>query len=165
MDSTERLLKELTEITGISGYERDVAKAIEKHLKPIAKISYDRLGSMICRKDGAAKAPRVMLAAHMDEVGFLVKQVTKEGFIKFLPIGGWFSQVILGQRVVIRTRKGDVVGVVGSKPPHELEDEERKKVVRDKGHAHRRRRRPWLRRREEPGREAGRPDSSLEPLS
>jgi putative aminopeptidase FrvX len=132
MDSTEKLLKELTEITGISGYERDVAKAIEKHLKPVAKISYDRLGSVICRKDGASKAPRVMLAAHMDEVGFLVKQVTKEGFIRFLPIGGWWSQVILGQRVVIKTRKGEVVGVVGSKPPHELEDEERKKVVQIK---------------------------------
>lgn len=129
MDSTERLLKELTEITGISGYEKDVAKAIEKHVRPIAKVSYDKLGSIICRKDGRAKAPRVMLAAHMDEVGFLVKQITKEGYIKFLPIGGWWSQVILGQRVVIRTRKGELVGVVGSKPPHELEDEERKKVV------------------------------------
>jgi len=129
MDSTERLLKELTEITGISGYEKDVAKAIEKHLRPVSKVSYDKLGSIICRKDGKAKAPRVMLAAHMDEVGFLVKQITKEGYIKFIPIGGWWSQVILGQRVVIRTRKGEVVGVVGSKPPHELDDEERKKVV------------------------------------
>jgi endoglucanase len=129
MDTTEKLLKELTEITGISGYEGDVAKAIETHLKPIARISYDRLGSVICRKDGAAKSPRVMLAAHMDEVGFLVKQVTKEGFIKFIPIGGWWSQVILGQRVLVKTRTREVIGVVGSKPPHELEDEERKKVV------------------------------------
>jgi putative aminopeptidase FrvX len=129
MDSTEKLLMELTEITGISGDEKDVARAIEKHLKPIAKISRDRLGSVICRKDGTAKAPRVMLAAHMDEVGFLVKQVTKEGYIKFIPIGGWFSQVILGQRVIVKTRKGEIVGVVGSKPPHELDEEERKKVV------------------------------------
>jgi len=129
MDSTESLLKELTEITGIAGFEKDVARAIEKHMKPLAKISYDRLGSIICRKDGSAKVPRVMLAAHMDEVGFLVKQITKEGFIKFIPIGGWFSQVILGQRVTVKTRKGDLVGVVGSKPPHELDDEERRKVV------------------------------------
>lgn len=129
MDSTESLLKELTEITGIAGFEKDVAEAIEQHMKPLAKISYDRLGSIICRKDGSAKAPRVMLAAHMDEVGFLVKQITKEGFIKFIPIGGWFSQVILGQRVTVKTRKGDLVGVVGSKPPHELDEEERRKVV------------------------------------
>jgi endoglucanase len=129
MDSTESLLKELTEITGIAGFEKDVARAIEKHMKPLAKISYDRLGSIICRKDGPTKAPKVMLAAHMDEVGFLVKQITKEGFIKFIPIGGWFSQVILGQRVTVKTRKGDLVGVVGSKPPHELDEEERRKVV------------------------------------
>lgn len=129
MDATESLLRELTEITGIAGFEHDVAKAIEKHMKPLAKITYDRLGSIICRKDGSTKGPKVMLAAHMDEVGFLVKQITKEGFIKFIPVGGWFSQVILGQRVTVKTRKGDVVGVVGSKPPHELDEEERRKVV------------------------------------
>ncbi|HVP57960.1 MAG TPA: peptidase M28, partial [bacterium] len=123
MDATESLLRELTEITGIAGFEHDVAKAIEKHMKPLAKITYDRLGSIICRKDGSTKGPKVMLAAHMDEVGFLVKQITKEGFIKFIPVGGWFSQVILGQRVTVKTRKGDVVGVVGSKPPHELDEE------------------------------------------
>ena len=93
MDQTELLLKELTETNGISGCEKDVAKTIEKHMRPFAKISYDRLGSIICRKDGATRTPKIMLAAHMDEVGFLVKQITKEGFIKFLPIGGWFSQV------------------------------------------------------------------------
>lgn len=129
MDSTEALLKDLTETTGISGFEKDVALAIAKHLKPFGKITFDRLGSVICKKEGAAAVPRIMLAAHMDEVGFLVKQITKEGFIKFLPLGGWWSHVILGQRVIVKTRKGDVVGVVGSKPPHELDDEERKKVL------------------------------------
>jgi endoglucanase len=128
MDSTTELLKELSEVMGISGYEGDVAKVIAKYMKPHAEISYDRLGSIICRKKGTSERPRVMLAGHMDEVGFLVKQITKEGFIKFLPIGGWWSHVVLGQRVVIRTGKGDVTGVVGSKPPHELEDEERKKL-------------------------------------
>jgi endoglucanase len=59
----------------------------------------------------------------------MVKFITKEGFIKFLPLGGWFSQVLLGQRVVIKTRKGDVVGIIGAKPPHLLPPEERKKVV------------------------------------
>jgi endoglucanase len=123
------LLKDLTEVMGISGFEHDVAKAIEGHLKQYTEISYDRLGSIICRKEGASTTPKIMLAAHMDEVGFLVKQITKEGFIKFMPVGGWWSHVILGQRVIIRTRKGDVVGVVGSKPPHELRDEERRKVI------------------------------------
>jgi putative aminopeptidase FrvX len=128
MDSTQELLKELTDIMGISGFEGEVAKAIEKHLEPLTEIHYDKLGSIICRKDGASAEPRIMLAAHMDEVGFLVKQITKEGYLKFLPIGGWWGHVVLGQPVVVRTRKGDYFGVIGSKPPHELEDEERKKV-------------------------------------
>jgi endoglucanase len=129
MDSTMKLLKDLTDINGISGFERDVAKVIEKYMKPMAEVSYDRLGSIICKKQGASATPRIMLAAHMDEVGFLVKQITKEGFIKFLPIGGWWGHVVLGQRVVVRTRKGEVVGVVGSKPPHELKDDDRRKVI------------------------------------
>ena len=129
MDATEILLKELTEVTGISGFERDVAAKIAEHIRPYTKVSHDRLGSVVCKKEGASPDPKVMLAAHMDEVGFMVKQITKEGFIKFIPVGGWWSHVILGQRVVVKTRKGDMVGVVGSKPPHELEEEERKKVV------------------------------------
>jgi putative aminopeptidase FrvX len=129
MDSTQILLEDLTDVMGISGFEREVARMIEKHMKPFAKITYDRLGSVICRKEGTSAAPKIMLAAHMDEVGFIVKQITSEGYIKFLPVGGWWGHVVLGQRVIVRTRKGDVVGVVGSKPPHELEDEERKKVL------------------------------------
>src|SRR6266700_3247897 len=65
----------------------------------------------------------------LDEVGFLVKSITKEGFVKFLPLGGWWGHVVLAQRLVIRTRQGDVLGVVGSKPPHELREEDRKKVL------------------------------------
>jgi endoglucanase len=70
-----------------------------------------------------------MLAGHLDEVGFLVKSVTKEGYVRFLPLGGWWGHVVLAQRLLIKTRKGDVIGVVGSKPPHELREEDRKKVL------------------------------------
>jgi endoglucanase len=70
-----------------------------------------------------------MLMGHLDEVAFMVKSITKEGFVKFLPLGGWWGHVVLGQRLIIKTRKGDVVGVVGSKPPHELRDEDRKRVL------------------------------------
>jgi endoglucanase len=70
-----------------------------------------------------------MLAGHLDEVGFMVKSVTKEGFVRFLPLGGWWGHVVLAQRLVIKTRRGDVVGVVGSKPPHELREEDRKRVL------------------------------------
>jgi endoglucanase len=73
-----------------------------------------------------------MLAGHMDEIGFMVKQITPEGFIKFIPLGGWFDQVLLGQRVIIQSSKGDVVGVIGAKPPHLLSAEDREKVVKRK---------------------------------
>lgn len=132
MDSTEQILKELTEAHGISGYEAPVRAIVRKHLEPLGELSQDKLGSVICRKQGTDDSPRVMLAGHMDEIGFMVKHITKEGYLKFLPLGGWFDQVLLGQRVIIKTRKGDVIGVIGAKPPHLLPPEERSKVVEKK---------------------------------
>jgi endoglucanase len=70
-----------------------------------------------------------MMAAHMDEIGFIIRHVTKEGFLKFLQLGGWWDQVLLGHRVIIKTHKGDVVGVIGAKPPHLLDSDERNKIV------------------------------------
>jgi endoglucanase len=100
-----------------------------RYLKGVGTITSDRLGSFICEKKGTAASPRVLLAGHLDEVGFMVRSVTKEGFVKFLPLGGWWGHVVLGQRLRIHTRKGPVIGVVGSKPPHELREEDRKKVL------------------------------------
>ena len=132
MDFTINLLKELTETPGVSGYEAPIRAIVRKYLEKYGELSQDKIGSVICRKQGTAEQPRVMLAGHMDEIGFMVKQITPEGFIKFLPLGGWFDQVLLGQRVVIQTNKGDVVGVIGAKPPHLLPAEERDKVVKRK---------------------------------
>jgi endoglucanase len=129
MDRTLEFLKELVDAHGVPGFEDDVAKVMEKRLKGVGAISKDRLGSFICEKVGDAKGPRVMLAGHLDEVGFMVRSVTKEGFVKFLALGGWWGHVVLGQRLIIKTRTGDVLGVVGSKPPHELREEDRKKVI------------------------------------
>uniref|UniRef100_A0A832MKS5 M42 family peptidase n=1 Tax=Eiseniibacteriota bacterium TaxID=2212470 RepID=A0A832MKS5_UNCEI len=129
MDATLQFLKELVETPGAPGHEGEVFAVMEKHLQGVGTISKDRLGSFVCEKKGASAGPRVMLAGHLDEVGFLVKSVTKEGFVKFLPLGGWWGHVVLAQRLMIRTRKGNVIGVVGSKPPHELREEDRKKVL------------------------------------
>lgn len=129
MDKTERLFKELTEASGISGFEDEIADIMAAHLKGIAKIGYDNLGSLVAEKKGSAAGPKVMIAGHMDEIGFMVKSVTKEGFIKFLPIGGWWGHVALSQRVMVKTRKGDFVGIIGSKAPHILKPDERKKVL------------------------------------
>jgi endoglucanase len=132
LDDLEQLFKELTEINGVSGYEGDVRAAVRKSFEKMGEISQDKLGSLICRKQGTAAAPRIMLAAHMDEIGFMVKHITKEGFLKFTPLGGWSNQVLLGHRVVIAGAKGYITGVIGAKPPHMMTEEERHKVVEKK---------------------------------
>lgn len=129
MDQTEKLLQEITEVAGIPGYESDVRAVMRGYLDGIATIEQDKMGSFIGKHVGQAGGPRVMLAGHMDEIGFMVKLITKEGFIRFVPLGGWWNQVMLGHRVTIKTTKGDVIGVLGAKPPHLLKDEERKKIV------------------------------------
>ncbi len=132
MVDTIKLLKELTETHGVPGYEAPIRAVLRKYLEHLGNLTEDKLGNLICEKQGSAEAPRVMLAGHMDEIGLMVKHITKEGFLKFLPLGGWFDQVLLGQRVIIKTRKGDVVGVIGAKPPHMLPPDEREKVVKKK---------------------------------
>jgi putative aminopeptidase FrvX len=129
MDDVETLLKELTQANGISGHETEVRHLIQRRLRSLGEISHDKLGSVICRKPGDAASPKVMLAAHMDEIGFVVSHITKDGFIRFSALGGWWDQVLLAQRVVVKTAKGDVVGTIGAKPPHLLSDEERNKLV------------------------------------
>ncbi len=131
LDETAKLIKELTEASGVPGYEEEIHDIIKKHLI-WTSITTDKLGSIICKKTGISDETKVMLAAHMDEIGFMVKLITPEGFIRFLPLGGWFDQVLLGQRVNVKTSKGDVTGTIGSRPPHILPPEERKKVVEKK---------------------------------
>lgn len=132
MDEQLAMLQDLTDAPGISGYEGEVRKVVEKYMRGYAEITHDRLGSVICRKAGTSERPRVMIAGHMDEIGFIVTLITKEGFIRFQTVGGWWEQVMLAQRVVVKTAKGDVVGVIGSKPPHILSADERNKVVQKK---------------------------------
>ncbi|SNB52507.1 M42 family metallopeptidase [Thermoflexus hugenholtzii] len=129
-DDLAGLLKVLTEAHGVPGYEAEVREVMRRLLEGLGEIEQDNIGSLICRRGEGG--PRVMLAAHMDEIGFMVKHITPEGFIRFTPLGGWFDQVLLGQRVVIKTHKGDVIGVIGAKPPHLLPPDERKKVVEKK---------------------------------
>jgi len=132
MDEIENLLKELTEASGVPGYEREIRDIIRRHFQEFGEISQDKIGSLICKKAGSAAEPRILVAGHMDEIGFMVKYITKDGFIRFTPLGGWWDQVLLGQRVIIKTNKGTVTGIIGAKPPHLLSREERMKVVEKK---------------------------------
>lgn len=122
------MLHELTEAPGPSGHEAPVRNIMKGYLTPwVNEVTTDRLGSLISQRGNAG--PRVMLAGHLDEVGFLVTRITKDGYIKFQTLGGWWSQVLPAQKVEIITRKGSHLGVIGSKPPHLMKPEERRKAV------------------------------------
>lgn len=131
MDETVLMLKELTDANGVPGNERQSREVMKKYIEPYAdSIETDGLGSLIARKEGLADGPKIMVAGHLDEVGFMISQIDDKGFLKFQPLGGWWNQVMLAQRVTITTRSGkEVTGVIGSKPPHILSPEARKKPV------------------------------------
>ncbi len=124
------LLRTLADARGVSGFETEIVRIVRAELASICEISTDNLGSVICRLRSSGPGPKVALAGHLDEIGFMVKLVTKEGFVKFQAVGGWWDQVLLGQRVLIETRKGVVAGVIGSKPPHLLPADKRGDVVK-----------------------------------
>lgn len=130
MDKTELFLKEITEANGVSGYETEVRQIMKRELAEVSdSVECDKLGSILGYQKGTTDSPRVMTIGHMDEIGFVVTEITNEGFIKFLPLGGWWGHVALGQRMRVITSKGPVIGVTGSKPPHLLPAEDRKKVL------------------------------------
>ncbi len=124
-------LKRVCEAFGPSGFESDVLKMFYDYASPYAdEIKRDNLGSHIFVKKGSRDKPKVLVAGHVDEVGFLVTGITKEGYLKFTRLGGWFDQVLLAQRLMIKTKNGIVHGVITAKPPHLLKEEERNKVVK-----------------------------------
>ncbi|HLQ70355.1 MAG TPA: M42 family metallopeptidase [Bacillota bacterium] len=129
-DETLTMFKDLTDAKGIPGNEKEPRDVMERYLKPYADEVYtDNLGSIIGKKTGDSNGPKVMVAGHLDEVGFMITRIDKDGFVYFQTVGGWWSQVMLAQRVTIMGAKGDVTGVIGSKPPHILPPEARKKPV------------------------------------
>ena len=131
LDPTLQMLKELTDANGIPGNERAPREVMKKHIAPFAdEIETDHLGSLIAKKVGDENGPKIVVAGHLDEVGFMVTKIDDRGFISFQTVGGWWGQVMLAQRVTITTRKGEeIVGVIGSKPPHILPAEVRNKPV------------------------------------
>ncbi len=122
-------IEKWTNAFGPSGFEQEIAKMVKKYISPFAdEVIQDRTGSVIFKKGD--KGPKIMLAGHIDEIGFIVAGISKDGFIAFNPLGGWWDQVLLSQRVIIRVRDGTKIkGIICSKPPHILKPEERNKVV------------------------------------
>jgi endoglucanase len=135
MDTMLTMFRELTEAPGVPGQEKAVRKVMQRYLEPLGEVLLDNLGSIACRKVGKLgqeHGPKIMLAGHLDEIGFLVTRITDEGFLKFQALGGWLDQVMLAHRVEVHTNHGPIVGVIGAKPPHILSPEERKKLVEQK---------------------------------
>jgi len=131
-----RLLRELTEAHGVPGAEDAVRRIFLRELQGCGTVQTDRLGSAAVEfpaAGGSAAAPappRVLVAGHFDEVGFAVQQITARGFLKLVPLGGWWTHTLVAQRVRILTRSGqEVLGVIGSTPPHFLGESAKDKVL------------------------------------
>ena len=130
MGEMRELLKKLAEAHGVSGYEGEIREIVEAEIKPyVDEIRTDGLGNLIATRKG--KKPSVMIAAHLDEIGLMVKLIEDEGFLRFSTIGGWFDQTLLNQRVVLHSENEvKAYGVIGSKPPHKMKKEEREKAIK-----------------------------------
>lgn len=119
------LLKEICEVPGVPGHEQLVRELIQRELKGIAdSITTDNMGNLIALKKGKSSAQKVMAAAHMDEIGFIIHHIDDNGFLRFHPLGGFDPKTLTSQRVVVHGKK-DVIGVMGSKPIHLMTPEER----------------------------------------
>lgn len=122
------LLRELTEAHSVPGHEDEVRAIFCDELAGLGEISSDRSGSVFCMLPGAG--PRVMITGHMDEVGFMVQNITPDGFLQFVPLGGWWEHNLLSQRIEVMTRSGaKIPGVIASRPPHFLGASHRREVM------------------------------------
>jgi len=123
-----KLLQKLAEAKGTPGREERVRDIVIKEMKGLTDdLSVDALGNVIGRCKGSG--PKVMIAAHMDEIGFVVKHVDDQGFLRMDPSGGFDPKTLVAQRVTVHTEDEDLTGIIGTKPVHILSDEERKKPL------------------------------------
>lgn len=129
-EKTLQMFKTLTELPGAPGNEHLVRNFMREQLGQYAdEIVQDKIGSIFGVKRGREDDPTIMVAGHMDEVGFMVTSITDNGMVRFQTLGGWWSQVLLAQRVQIMTDNGPIIGVIGSIPPHLLDDSKKNKPM------------------------------------
>lgn len=122
------LLKKICEIPGAPGFEQRIRQCVLDEVTPLVdEISVDPLGNVIAVKKGKGDK-KVMVAAHMDEISFIVTHIDEDGFLRFIPLGGFDPKTLTAQRVIVHGKK-DVIGVMGSKPIHLMKPEERSKAV------------------------------------
>ncbi|MCK4535920.1 MAG: M42 family peptidase, partial [Desulfuromonadales bacterium] len=122
--------KELIEAPSPSGFEQPAQRVIRRELNGVADdIQTDVMGNVIARINGPEGAPRLMLAGHCDEIGFMVKYIDDQGFLYFSPVGGVDAHLVPGQRVTVHSTGGPLPGVVGKRPIHQIEPGDREKVM------------------------------------
>ena len=118
------LLVELTETRGVPGYEDRVRELVRGELAPsVDRLRSDAMGNLVGTLEGDADYD-VVVAAHVDEIGFMVKHVDDDGFLELDALGGWDPRILRAQRVTVHTDDGDLPGVIGSVPPHTLTEEQ-----------------------------------------
>ncbi|WP_390564253.1 M42 family metallopeptidase, partial [Staphylococcus pseudintermedius] len=131
MKDTKALLQQLTDLNGIAGHEYNIKKVMNDLLEPNSdEMIYDNLGGVFGKKNSKTGQRTIMIAGHLDEIGFMITKIDDNGFIRFTQVGSWWNQVMLSQKVTITTDEGrQIRGIIGSKPPHVLTPEERKRPV------------------------------------
>ncbi|OKY78979.1 MAG: Peptidase M42 family protein [Candidatus Methanohalarchaeum thermophilum] len=131
IDEIDSLLEKLSNANSASGSENEVREIVKEEISEyVDKTKRDDFGNLICTKKGKENAPELMLAAHMDEIGLMVKHIQDDGYIRAIKLGGWFDQTLLNQRVVIHTEEGSHFGVIGCKPPHLMRDKDGEEIVK-----------------------------------
>ena len=122
------LLKAICEAPGVSGYEQRIRELVIREVQPLVdELEIDNMGNVLAIKRGRERR-RVMVAAHMDEIGFIVNHIDDDGFVRFLPLGGFDPKTLTSQRVIVHGSR-DLIGVMGTKPIHLMKAEERQKAV------------------------------------
>ncbi|NVM36991.1 MAG: M42 family metallopeptidase [Candidatus Lokiarchaeota archaeon] len=133
IESIKDFQKKLSTLLGVSGHEEEVRLFILEEIekRELADKSWiDPLGNVLAIKEGNDGNDRILLDAHIDEIGFMISHIDKKGFLRFVSIGGWDNRILLGQSVILKSGEGQIFhGIIGSKPPHLSTIEERKKVV------------------------------------
>jgi putative aminopeptidase FrvX len=123
------LIMKLSNAHGVSGSEESVTGIVKRELKKyVDEIFEDSMGNLVVIKKGSSFS--IMLAAHTDEIGLMVKSIDDKGFLRFVTLGGWYLPTLYNQRVILQGTHGPIAGVLGGKPPHRMDEEERKKGVK-----------------------------------
>lgn len=129
MKTDVKLLAQICEVAGVPGYEQRVRDLVLENIKnSVDSIEQDNIGNIYAIKKGKDNSKKVMVAAHMDEIGFIVKHIDENGFLRFHTLGGFDAKTLTSQRVIVHGKK-DLIGVMGSKPIHIMTPEERTKTV------------------------------------